>query len=271
MSTKNLLAPAFRHVLSQWADPATLFAFDFDGTLAPIVDEPARACMSVEGWKALRLLGQRASVAVISGRSRDNLTRLVPHEVAYLVGNHGSEGLPLGDPDFAEKSLICAQWYDRLIHNHRLKAATDDALIENKGLSLALHYRHSSHFARARSQLLARAAELRPAPRMVRGCFVINLLPEPALTKREALMALMQHSGARRVIFLGDDFTDELAFAGAPDNWLTVRVGDCVNTEAQYRLSDVRQVQDLIEILVQMLQLRLSGTAAPMQSEARTG
>ncbi|MGE5450682.1 MAG: trehalose-phosphatase [Acidobacteriota bacterium] len=271
MHIENLLDPESRALLQQWAKPSTLMAFDFDGTLAPIVDDPARASMTEPAWNALKALASVARVAVISGRGRDNLSRLVPHEVSYLIGNHGCEGLPQRDPNFADKAITCADWYDKLISNPSLKSVTQGALIENKGLSLALHYRHCQNQALARSKLLARASELTPPPRIIRGCYVINLLPPPAVTKREALLALMADCGAERAIFVGDDFTDELVFEDAPDNWLTVRVGEVVFSQARYCIHSVQEMTSFLELLTQLLRPPAGQPVHQPVWEAKTG
>lgn len=69
-----LLDPQHRPMLDDWLGPSTLFAFDFDGTLAPIVDDPAEARMSPSTWTQLDRLARLAPVAVVSGRAREDLT-----------------------------------------------------------------------------------------------------------------------------------------------------------------------------------------------------
>ncbi|MCH2242672.1 MAG: hypothetical protein MK041_12270, partial [Aquabacterium sp.] len=72
----------------------TLFAFDFDGTLAPIVARPEHAHLLPGVGEALSRLAETAPVAVISGRDRATLLQRLPPALAYVVGNHGNEGLP---------------------------------------------------------------------------------------------------------------------------------------------------------------------------------
>lgn len=241
-----LLDPQHRPMLDDWLGPSTLFAFDFDGTLAPIVDDPAEARMSPSTWTQLDRLARLAPVAVVSGRAREDLTARVPPAVGYLIGNHGNEGLPGGDADTRERRHICAFWESRLREDASLWRAAQGAQIENKGLTLSLHYRHCENPAWGRSLLLARATRLVPVPRIIRWHAVFNLLPPGTVTKREALEALMRHTRCERLVVFGDDVTDELAFRDAPDNWLTVRVGASMDTAARYHLESVEEMGWLV-------------------------
>ena len=86
---------------SDWLAGNTLYAFDFDGTLAPIVADPAQARAADRVTRPLAQLARLVPVAVVSGRAQRDLIERLPCEIAYLVGNHGNEGLP-EEPDAAE-------------------------------------------------------------------------------------------------------------------------------------------------------------------------
>ena len=249
MSLNYLLDQDNWATLYEWAHGATLFAFDFDGTLASIVDDPAEASVPPDTWRLLAALGRHANVAVVSGRARGDLMKRLPHEVRYVIGNHGNEGLPQGNKDVDEEVRICSAWYERLMADATLWKDAEGAMVENKGQSLSLHYRNSRNPVLARSRFLARIAKLAPQPRLIRGADVLNLLPPQAITKAQALEALMRDSGCNRVIFVGDDMTDELAFQDAPDHWLTARVGVSVHTDARFTLRNADEVRGLLSHL----------------------
>jgi len=244
-----LLDAAHRATLDQWAHDTTLFVFDYDGTLAPIVDDPEQAHMAPETQRALTALATQARVAVVSGRACADLKSRLPSQLRYVVGNHGNEGLPKNMGNTEEMTRQCTIWHRQILADKVLWQDAEGALFENKGPSLSLHYRNCVNPAIARSRMLASVARLNPAPRVIRGTCVINLLPYQARTKRDAIESLMQDSGCERVVVIGDDITDELAFQGAPDNWLTVRVGACVHSEARFRLHDIDQVTKLLQYL----------------------
>lgn len=116
--------------------------------------------------------------------------------------------------------------------------------------------------------MLARASRLVPTPRLIRGHAVFNLLPPGTFTKREALEALMRHTRCERMLFIGDDVTDELAFRDAPAHWMTVRVGRSMDTAARYHVDHVDEVGWLIGHAVGCCQ-QAARDVAPQQGQAR--
>ena len=266
----DLLAPVNRHVLLQWAQKDTLFAFDFDGTLAPIVDDPEQAFMPHPTWRALATLSSLARVAVISGRRQTDLQRRLPVEVTYAIGNHGNEGRPVEDTARrVEQERCCRAWLEQIQAQKIVSTQWTHLVgltIEDKGMTLSLHYRHCANHALAHDILSQFAAKLDPQPQIVEGLAVINLLPQQAWNKSDAIRALMAHSGCTRVLFVGDDMTDELAFASATDHWLTARVGHEGPSHARYRLADIREVRALIELAIRLRQDSVHPYTSAMQS-----
>lgn len=230
----------------------TLFAFDFDGTLAPIVDRPDEARLLPGVGEALQRLSRTAPVAVISGRDRATLLQRLPAELAYVIGNHGNEGLPqdadAGGPLAARE--VCTGWLQQLSDEHGLPRSLPGSLVEDKGVSLSLHWRMAADPAAAERRLREAAASLRPEPRVIEGLCVLNVLPPQAQTKREALQSLMAHSRCSSAIFVGDDVTDELVFEAAPEHWLTVHVGAGERSHARYFVNDPQEVLSLLQAIL---------------------
>ncbi|HEX5357936.1 MAG TPA: trehalose-phosphatase [Aquabacterium sp.] len=253
-SKRRLLAPANRSLLLELAQDNTLFAFDFDGTLAPIVGDPQKAFLPHPTWHALSALSRMAKVAVISGRSQTDLQRRLPVEVAYVIGNHGNEGFPVEDrASRIEQEHCCSVWLRQLLaqniasHDwHHVVGAT----IEDKGRTLCMHYRHCANHEQAHAVLSQFATNLIPPAQVVEGLATINLLPLRARNKGDAMRSLMTHSGCARALFIGDDMTDELAFAVAPSGWITAKVGRADQSLARFRLNNTREVRTLLELLV---------------------
>ncbi|HZA96381.1 MAG TPA: trehalose-phosphatase, partial [Burkholderiaceae bacterium] len=90
-----------------------MFAFDFDGTLAPIVPRPNAARAAVGVQRRLARLARSALVAVISGRSLADLRERIPGEVRYCIGNHGSEGIVEANDADAMREM-CGAWVSQL-------------------------------------------------------------------------------------------------------------------------------------------------------------
>lgn len=230
-----------------------LYAFDFDGTLAPIVADPDRARASIGMLRLLEGLAAHAPVAVISGRRRSDLVSRVPATVRYLVGNHGNEGIDGVDTESLREA--CSAWQHQL-RTRAIELQAHGVTVEDKQYSLALHYRLARDREAAAAFTYDLATTLQPSPRMIGGKLLLNLLPPGAQTKFEALAALAAREHAVHVLFVGDDDTDEIVFAQAPAHWITVRVELEQSSRAQYFLHQQSGVAMLLDFLVQALAAR---------------
>jgi len=245
---KDILSRAGREVLQQFAWSNVLLAFDYDGTLAPIVRDPGKAAMRATTG---RLLGKVAGLypcIVVSGRARRDARRLLGGiRLLQVVGNHGIE------PWRATRPLLdeVKRWTPLL--SQRL-AGFKGVRIENKTFSLAVHYRQSREKKKARAAILEAAAALGPI-RLIGGKQVVNILPEGAPHKGMALERERDRLGRDTAIYLGDDETDEDVFGlDQPGRLLTVRVGPKRGSQAAYYVKDQASVDELLAALVSLRQ-----------------
>jgi trehalose 6-phosphate phosphatase len=243
---KDILARGSREVLQQFAWSNVLLAFDFDGTLAPIVADPDRAALRPRTRQLLAAVASLYPCIVVSGRSRPDARRRLPgirlHEI---VGNHGIE------PWQGAERLGAAvgPWVPIL---ERRLAKLKGVRVENKSFSVAVHYRQSREKKKARAAILEAAADLGPI-RVLGGKLVVNLLPEGAPHKGMALERERERLGRDTAIYVGDDETDEDVFAlDQPGRLLTVRVGHRRASQASYYLRDQAAVDDLLATLVHL-------------------
>jgi trehalose 6-phosphate phosphatase len=243
------------------APEQTLYAFDFDGTLAPIVTRPDAARAPAAVLRRLERLAARQPVAVISGRARADVAARVPANVAFVIGNHGNEGLDDAPAHEAHARAVVAGWRRQL--PALLDADADAVLIEDKGVSVAVHYRLARRRAAVAERLAQLLPRLQPPPRVVGGKMVFNLLAPAARTKFEALATLAQRCGRARVFFIGDDDTDELVFAQAPAPWFTVRVEYQHGSRAAFFLHRQAEVVLVLERLVRRLEPARTTTRSP--------
>ncbi|MGE3182129.1 MAG: trehalose-phosphatase [Phycisphaerae bacterium] len=226
--------------------PQLLVASDYDGTIAPIVTNPDEAFPLRETVVALRHLSElpNTKVAVISGRALRNLAQLVGlPDIVHLVGSHGSEF----DLDFAHS--LSPEAIE--LHKHLLAVLTpiadqhEGCFLETKPASIAFHYRNASPDD---AEEALNAIETGPAKlagvHIRRGKMVIEFSVVPT-DKGNALESLRHHLGATAVLFVGDDKTDEDAFATmqGPDVAIKVGGGD---TRASYRVSEPVDVARLL-------------------------
>ncbi|MDX2167711.1 MAG: trehalose-phosphatase [Deltaproteobacteria bacterium] len=241
----DLLAAAQAPVLAHLADARTLLAFDFDGTLAPIVADREQAAMRARTEQLLTRLCALYPCAVISGRSRDDLAgRLGRAPVPHLIGNHGIEP--------ADDELACARVVRRARPLLALAVRRWPGMeIEDKRLSLAVHYRHAVHRDAARAAIDRMVAVLPVRLRVIPGKLVVNLVPAHAPHKGDALVAVRTAVAADMALYLGDDDTDEDVFRlDQPQRLVGVRVGRRAGSAARYFVRAQRDVDTLLERLI---------------------
>ncbi|WP_349899418.1 trehalose-phosphatase [Parafrigoribacterium soli] len=233
-----------------------LVALDFDGTLAPEVDDPEQARALPEARAAvLRLLDlPQTRVALVSGRALASLKRVadVP-DTALLVGSHGIE-LRLDSPEtrlaFDPAELQKRGELGRLLDE--IAASVDRVWLESKPAGFALHTRLATDADGRRAHLVAlqrTEAEL-PGLTVRRGKNVLEFSVR-STTKGEAIEHLRRYTGASAVFYAGDDVTDEDAFAalGAGDLGLKSGRGETV---ADYRVADPAAVAAALHELARL-------------------
>ncbi len=215
----------------QWA----LF-LDFDGTLTGIRPRPAMVRLARPVSKILSRLARspRIKIWLISGRLKADLRRRARIAGLHYVGLHGWEREGNGALGSARQFMVaCAK---NLLEDSL--ANLPGVWIEDKGVAFAVHYRGASPSAghRARREIRKVVEAFRPELRVVKGKKVLEVLPHEAEGKGAAVRALLAElpSGVLP-IYIGDDITDESAFAALPRG-LTVRVGKDPRTRAGYYL-----------------------------------
>jgi trehalose 6-phosphate phosphatase len=241
---RNILSEEARSVLDGVARERMLVVFDFDGTLAPLVDDPDAARMSDATRTLLRLVSLLYPCAVISGRSRCDVTpRLDGVPLVSIVGNHGAEAAH-GPVDRSVRALV-AGWAD--VARASL-AGMEGIDVEDKGLSLAIHYRRASSQPEAELAVAAAARALKGA-RLFRGHAVVNVVPPYLHDKGAAVAGVLSRIGRGRAMYVGDDTTDEDAFRSNAVE-VSVRVGHSTASAAGYFIPTQPDIDDLLRALV---------------------
>ena len=233
-----------------------LVCCDYDGTLSPIVSDPAAA---VPVPAAPALLGSLAelpgtSVAVVSGRELAVLGPLsgMPGSVT-LVGSHGTE---FEDGFAGGFNAEQQELRDRIEEEVRPWAeAVPGAAVEAKPASIAVHVRNAPEAAG--QSLLDRVEEgpgSWPGVHITHGKAVIELAVLDA-DKGSAVLLLRKSTRSSAVLFLGDDVTDERAFAVLGPSDVGIKVGEGP-TRAGLRIADP---QAAVELLAELRDLRAAG------------
>lgn len=237
----------------------TLLAFDFDGTLAPIVEDPSRASVRPKTRVLLSKLCRKFPVAVISGRSRKDLGRLLEgaglKRLQQKIGSHGMDwggGRGLASVSRIRKEV--ARWAKVLKPEVE---ALEGVWLENKAYSLSVHYRNAPNPKRAKrdiARLIDRLVGPRSSCRVIGGKCVVNLVHASAADKGGALLLLTKRLRCDRAIFVGDDVTDEDVFrlGGRKGNLriFGIRVGRSRKTRARHFILDQIGMDRLLQRLV---------------------
>ena len=233
-----------------------LIALDFDGTLAPEVDDPEQARATPEAREAvLRLLRMpNTRVALVSGRAIRSLEQVADlPDNALLVGSHGIE-LRLDTPD-ATLALDAAE-LDRVDVLEEVLGevadSLDDVWLEEKPAGFALHTRMATDHDSRIAHLVAlseTAAELDDLT--VRSGKNVLEFSVRSTTKGEAVEHLREYTNATAVFYAGDDVTDEDAFAALEPDDLGLKSGDGT-TVAQHRVAGPTQVARALTLLADL-------------------
>lgn len=199
-----------------------LLLFDFDGTLCEFEPDPHAVRLPASRRELLVRLQQQYTLGIVSGRRLDDVRARCEIADLIVAGLHGLEIEAFGErfthPDLEKASEAVAEVANSL---RDLVKPLDGAFVEDKGASIALHFRESD----AEAQKLAIDGFARAAAphlesgrlRLMRGSYVLELLPNIEWNKGHAVTWIReraaQRTGTPFVVFVGDDVTDQDAFA----------------------------------------------------------
>jgi trehalose-phosphatase len=239
-----------------------LLLLDFDGTLSPIAPTPAEATLPSETRRELERLVKSPScdVAVISGRALSDVKGKVGIPGITYVGNHGLE---VARPD-AEPQQVALPQFQSMLRQMKEELAMKlapyaGAILEDKGNSLAVHYRT----ARREHRPLIKAAvyeavEVFGGERQVEvgaGAMVLELRPPIGCDKGTIVSRFLesesrrQSNGGSFAIYIGDDVTDEDAFRAIRGRGWGILVGPPRISYAEYYLRDPGEVRRLLHVI----------------------
>lgn len=221
---------------------------DFDGTLAPIAPDPCSVQLSDVVREALDRVAQRDSIVttVISGRAVEDLYVRVRLENVIYSGNHGLEifgrGLRFVEPEADSRRDPLRRLTESL---QAILRHVPGVLVEDKGLTTSVHFRQASDDAVPSVEEAVRASVATAGAlfRLNTGHEVFEIVPRTDWHKGAAVRWILTHLNGDGYlpIYIGDDNTDEDAFAVLPEG-ITVRVGAQPATCAHYNVPGPAEV-----------------------------
>ena len=251
-----------KYLLSQWdklekhiTDKFVMLFLDYDGTLTPIVKNPDKATLRRRARNVLQRLSTnpRCAIAVVSGRDLTNIKKKVGLKNIIYSGNHG---LQIQGPKINFTAPVPADFRMVLRKIKRdlkkIFRSVRGIFLEDKGLTLAVHYRRVSTgliafvvwavlkiampYVRKKEIVIAlgkKVLEIRPAVAWDKGSAVLWLL-----NRQKSIL----HSQSVLPIYIGDDVTDEDVFDALKDEGLTIFVGHPKKSHAKYYLKNTKEV-----------------------------
>lgn len=250
---RYLLTPSGKKILESLSFTQTLYAFDFDGTLAPIVATPNQAKPLATTCSLIKAIATKLPVAIISGRSVADLRKRLGISIPHLIGNHGIEGLSLKNKPNHRAQIVCQEWRDELAKSRSLRPPV---FVEDKVFTLAIHYRNAPNKKDLRRTLFEEIEHLDPPPRVILGKCVMNLIPPGAPHKGIALLQLMMQLQVKCAFYVGDDDTDEDVFSLPDARVVTVRVGNRKSSQAQFFLKRQSEINQLLKQILKFSEAR---------------
>jgi trehalose 6-phosphate synthase/phosphatase len=246
----------FARWLSAFCQGQQLALFlDYDGTLVEIAGHPSKVQMR-ESMREALLAGLRrrdTELAIVSGRALADLRAQLGLQGAVLVGNHGLEIEGPGLAHFVHPDLPhFAGRLEELAQELRAQAE-EGVWVEEKGASLTVHYRDADPALQPRIAERVREAVRRAGFQARNAICAVEARPPTGWDKGHAVLHLLRTrhgpawSESVRVIYVGDDETDEDAFRALSGLGITFRVGPAERpTLASHRLPNVDAVERLV-------------------------
>lgn len=238
-----------------------IFLFlDYDGTLTPIVKNPNKAIMpkSTKGLLKELLKIPECRLAIISGRALEDIKNKVGLRDIIYSGNHGLE---IEGPKIRFKSPIPVSF--RIVLGEIKEQLTERLslikghILEDKGLSLALHYRLVDKkyipLVKVIFHEIGLPYKVAKKVKIRSGKMVLEIKPPIDWDKGKVVLWLLARQqfelGGKQVlpIYIGDDITDEDAFKALKNKGLTIFVGRPAVSEASYYLKNTQEVTDFMK------------------------
>jgi trehalose 6-phosphate synthase/phosphatase len=229
--------------------------FDYDGTLAPIVPDPAKAIISEDVKKLIQDIAKRDTVIIISGRDRHFLDQLFNEMPVHIIAEHGALTRLKGGTEWLLNESYEENWKDSIRPIMQIYAKRcPGAFVEEKETALAWHYRTADEkeYANRRAQELLWQLKNYIQPELnlqvIDGNKVVEV-KKTAFNKGTAARTFVENGNYDFVLAIGDDTTDEDMFEALPDDSFTIKIGDDLSA-ARNHIRNQEEVFHFLDFMV---------------------
>jgi trehalose-phosphatase len=238
-----------------------LLFLDYDGTLVPIKKLPQNAVLHPARRDLLKRLSQKAFVCIVTGRSLDDIRRLVALENIAYIGNHGLEQCWNGKLWIHPRAIGNRTALGIILAKIRERTAQfPNLLIEDKGVTASIHFRSMAPNLAPIVRRIVKNTIRRnsSAFKLADGKKVLEIRPDLNWNKGTGIQELRRRfylRGNPLMVYIGDDRTDEDAFRVLGRSAVTIHVGRRKDTQARYQMAQVDQVWDFLRAIHRLLNL----------------
>ncbi len=236
------------------SDKRIFLFLDYDGTLTPIVESPDRAFISEDMRSLIVRLKEYIPIAVITGRSLQDIKGRVEMEDIIYAGNHGAEiwdsSKIVRSQESGVESNLLKEFLDKL--KNKL-SHIEGLLIEDKGLTASIHFRmvKVKYLSEVFDILWRIAKEYEDSFKITSGKKVFEIRPLNAWNKGDVISWIIRNLGNGRIpIYVGDDTTDEDAFRAVKGKGISICIGG--SPEADYYLKRQEEVEMFLKELIKL-------------------
>ncbi|OOT49911.1 trehalose-phosphatase [Acinetobacter pittii] len=220
---------------------------DIDGTLAPFQINPEHSFIPQTTLDVIKKITKlNIPVIAVTGRDVDTASKLLHPIEVPIAGLHGLD-IYFDSGNYIRPDLSSINFKKLKQDITKNCDKHPELLIEDKGYSIALHYRKNPNLENNAINIMQRINLNYPQLKINRGKFVVELIPNQA-DKGRAIKTILNHLDLPAVlpIFIGDDLTDESGFTYInQQSGLSIKVGPG-ETQAKYRLKDINNVADFL-------------------------
>ncbi len=220
---------------------------DIDGTLAPFQINPEHSFIPNATLETIKKITKlNIPVIAVTGRDVDTASKLLHPIEVPIAGLHGLD-IYFNSGNYIRPDLSSINF--KKLKQDIIKNCEKypELLIEDKGYSIALHYRKNPNLENNAINIMQKININHPHLKINKGKFVVELIPKQA-DKGRAIETILNHLDLHAVlpIFIGDDLTDESGFTYInQQSGLSIKVGPG-ETQAKYRLKDIDNVADFL-------------------------